>query len=83
MERRKNMSTDDKKTEQSQPRHGLSSVVKSVLWAALGVNSNKNREHDFEQGNPLAFIIGGVIFTLLFICTISLVVGFVLRDRGI
>jgi hypothetical protein len=53
-----------------------------VLWAALGVNSNKNREHDFEQGNPLAFIIGGVVFTFLFICTIALVVGFVLRDTG-
>lgn len=77
------MSQDDcNRDTDSPPKHGLGSVVKSVLWAALGVNSNKNREHDFEQGNPLAFIIGGVIFTFLFICTIALVVGFVLRDTG-
>ena len=40
--------------------------------------SNKNRKQDFEEGNPIAFIIGGFIFTLLFIVTIATIVGFVL-----
>ena len=57
---------------------GLGTVVKSILAAAIGVQSNKNRKQDFEGGNPLAFIIGGFIFTLLFIITIATVVGFVL-----
>ena len=59
----------------------LGSVVKSVLAAGIGVQSNKNRENDFENGSPLAFIIGGVIFTIGFIVTVSLVVGFVLSKN--
>ena len=57
---------------------GLRTVVKSILAAAIGVQTNKNREQDFEEGNPLAFIIGGFVFTLLFIATIASIVGFVL-----
>ena len=77
------MNQNDQNQGPHEPKkHGVGSVTRSVLWAALGVNSNRNREHDFEQGNPLAFIIGGVIFTFLFICMIALVVGFVLRDAG-
>jgi hypothetical protein len=57
---------------------GLGTVVKSILAAAIGVQSNKNRKQDFEEGNPLAFIIGGFIFTLLFIVIIASIVGFVL-----
>ena len=56
----------------------LLSVVKSILAASIGVQSDNNRTRDFEQGNPLTFIIGGVVFTLLFIATITTVVGFVL-----
>jgi hypothetical protein len=65
-----------KNTSKQKPR--LISVVKSILAAGIGVQSNKNRTRDFEQGNPLTFIIGGVIFTLLFIAFLALVVGFVL-----
>lgn len=56
----------------------LLSVIKSILAAGIGVQSDKHRTRDFEQGNPLTFIIGGVVFTLLFIATIATVVGFVL-----
>ncbi len=56
-------------------------VVKSILAAGIGVQSNKNRERDFEEGSPLAFIIGGVIFTILFILTVAMVVGFVLSKN--
>ena len=64
------------KTSHNKPR--LISVVKSILAAAIGVQSDKNRTRDFEQGNPLTFIIGGIVFTLLFIVSLSLIVGFVL-----
>ena len=47
--------TDEKK----QKRPGLGSVVKSVLAAGIGVQSDKNRKDDFENGNPLVFIIAG------------------------
>lgn len=59
-------------------RPGLLAVIKSILAAAIGVQSNKNRQRDFQQGNPLVFIIGGIVFTLLFIVTEASVVGLVL-----
>ena len=63
-------------SNQQKPR--LISVVKSILAAGIGVQSEKNRTRDFEQGSPLVFIIGGIVFTLLFITTVANVVGFVL-----
>ena len=74
------MEGDDAVSESNVPanKSGLGTVVKSILAAAIGVQSNKNRKQDFEEGNPLAFIIGGFIFTLLFIATIASIVGFVL-----
>lgn len=59
----------------------LLSVVKSILAAAIGVQSDKNRQRDFEQGSPLTFIIGGIIFTLLFIICVASVVGLVLSKQ--
>ncbi len=59
----------------------LLTVVKSILAAGIGVQSEKNRNRDFEQGNPLTFIIGGIVFTLLFIATLAIVVGFVLSKQ--
>jgi hypothetical protein len=66
----------EKKLKQS-----LASVVKSILAAGIGVQSDKNRTRDFEQGNPLIFIFGGIVFTLLFIAIIATVVGFVLSNN--
>ena len=68
-------------TQQSKkPKPRLIAVVKSILAAGIGVQSDKNRTRDFEQGNPLVFIIGGIVFTLLFIATLATVVGFVLSN---
>jgi hypothetical protein len=64
------------KTSNNKP--SLILVVKSILAAAIGVQSDKNRTRDFEQGSPLTFIVGGIVFTLVFIVSLSLIVGFVL-----
>jgi hypothetical protein len=56
-------------------------VVKSILAAGIGVQTNKNRERDFTTGSPLTFIIGGFVFTALFIATIATIVGFVLSSH--
>ncbi|TFH68900.1 DUF2970 domain-containing protein [Gammaproteobacteria bacterium LSUCC0057] len=63
--------------DNSRPKHGLWAVVKSALAAFVGVQSSENRQRDFEHGNPLAFIIAGVIGTIVFIATVALVVGYV------
>ncbi|MGR9086713.1 MAG: DUF2970 domain-containing protein [Gammaproteobacteria bacterium] len=42
-------------------------VVRSVISAAFGVQSDKNRLKDFEQGSLPVYIIAGLIFTVLFV----------------
>ena len=49
---------------------GFFSVVQSVLAAAFGVQSRKNRERDFTQGKPIHFVIGGLVATGLFLLLI-------------
>jgi hypothetical protein len=50
-------------------------IVQSTLAAAIGVQSKKNRERDFEEGNASTFIVAGILFTVLFIATIVVVVS--------
>lgn len=53
-------------------------VVKSVFAALIGVQSNKNREIDFKHGSLPAYIIVGLIGTVLFIFAIVSVVSLVI-----
>jgi hypothetical protein len=41
-------------------------MLHSVLAAALGVQSAKNRERDFTHGKPVHFAVLGLLFTLIF-----------------
>ncbi len=52
-------------------------VIKSVLAAAIGVQSDKNREIDFKHGSLRAYIIVGLIETILFILAIVSIVSLV------
>ena len=53
---------------------GLTNVLKSVVAAAFGVQSQANRERDFAKGRPVHFIIAGVLATLVFIFCLGLFV---------
>ena len=53
-------------------------VALSVVAAAVGVQSSKNRERDFSYGNPIVFIVAGFVFTVLFVLAIVGVVYLVL-----
>ena len=55
-------------------------VMLSVVAAAGGVQSNKNRERDFSQTSPMPYIVGGLLFTAVFVLTIVGVVMMVLPD---
>lgn len=57
---------------------GLLQVLKSVLAAFIGVQSNENRELDFTQGKAIHYIAVGLIVTILFIATLIFVVSMVL-----
>ena len=54
---------------------GLLHVIKSVIAAGIGVQSNKNREIDFEHGSLSNYIIVGFIVTVLFILTLVFIVS--------
>ncbi len=55
-------------------------VTKSVFAAFFGVQSSKVRERDFTKGNPLHFIIIGIILTTIFVLTVYGVVRLVLAS---
>ncbi len=73
--------TEQPKDEQSsndQQQPGAIDILKSTLSAAIGVQSNANREKDFKHGNIKTFVFAGIIFTVLFIGTVITVVNLVL-----
>lgn len=73
---------DENEDSQQDKQEGLGplQVVGSVLAAALGVQSSKNRERDFKQGRFGVFIAAGIIFTALFVGAVYLVVTTVLSN---
>ena len=57
-------------------------ILLSTLSAFIGVQSNVNRERDFKYGKISHFILIGLLFGLVFICTLVLVVQIVMRVSG-
>ena len=53
-------------------------VVKSVLAAGIGVQSDKNRQYDFENGKLSHYLIVGFIATILFIVTLKVIISMIL-----
>jgi hypothetical protein len=68
--------------KETKKKQKIGSLIKSILAAGIGVQSDKNRQEDFAGGNPLAFIIGGFIFTIVFILCVAVVVGLVLSNAN-
>ncbi len=56
----------------------LKQVIHSVLAAAIGVQSQANRERDFENGSLSSYLIVGAIVVLLFILTLVTIISFIL-----
>ena len=53
----------------------ITQVIKSVLAAFIGVQSEANRKEAFEHGSLSTYIVAGVIFTVLFVVTIIFLVS--------
>jgi hypothetical protein len=58
-------------------------MLQSVLAAAFGVQSSKNRARDFSQGKPSHFIVLGLLVTLCFVLSVFAVVKLVLHFSGV
>ena len=53
-------------------------IIKSVLSAAIGVQSEANRQKDSEQIPLSTYIIAGLVFTVLFVSGLILLVSIIL-----
>jgi|AntRauTorckE5430_2_1112549.scaffolds.fasta_scaffold00195_7 hypothetical protein len=75
---------DNNKTAQPDskalPRPSLLKVMQSILAGALGVQSSKRHQEDFANPSPWAFIVGGILFTILLIGGLVLLVNVVLAS---
>ncbi|MEJ2060347.1 MAG: DUF2970 domain-containing protein [Gammaproteobacteria bacterium] len=67
----------------SETKPSLMDSAKSVLSAFFGVQSNRNRERDFTQGNPMHFIVLGFVAVLVFILLVWGAVKLVLYLAGV
>ncbi|MDO9046215.1 MAG: DUF2970 domain-containing protein [Methylobacter sp.] len=56
----------------------ITQVIKSVLAAAIGVQSDDNRQKDFAQGSLSTYVIAGLIFTVLFVSGLVFLVSIIL-----
>lgn len=61
---------------------GFGSIILSTLSAFIGIQSSKNRERDFAKGNFKAYVISGLIFTVLFITAIVTLVKYLIAHAG-
>jgi hypothetical protein len=62
----------------SMSKPSITQVVKSVLAAFIGVQSETNRKKDFEHGSLSTYLITGFIFTVLFVVAIIFLVSAIL-----
>lgn len=59
------------------------SFMGSIISAWFGVQSKANRDRDFEQGKFHHFVIGGIIFAVLFVLAIVALVKVVMYFAGV
>lgn len=57
---------------------GLRQVLKAVAGAFIGVQSEQQRQQDFNSQSPLPYLIVGVLMTIVFVATLVGVVSLVL-----
>jgi hypothetical protein len=53
----------------------ITQVLKSVLAAFIGVQSERNSKKAFENESLSTYVIAGLIFTTLFVIAITLLVS--------
>ncbi|WP_417666260.1 DUF2970 domain-containing protein [Pseudidiomarina sp.] len=68
------------KTSDQTSKPGFFDIVISVLAALFGVQSDKNRQRDFNHGNPAIYVAVGAVFVILFVISLVLLVSWVVPD---
>lgn len=57
-------------------------MLGSILAAAIGIQSNSNRERDFQRGSARRYILWGMAGTLLFVLAVYGAVRLILAFSG-
>lgn len=57
---------------------GLKQIFKAVIGAFIGVQSEQQRQQDFNSQSPLPYIIVGVVVTIAFVAALVTIVSIVL-----
>ena len=55
------------------------SIIKSAMAAMIGIQSDANRERDFQSGKFWHFFIAGLFVTIAFIGSVWLAVQYMLK----
>jgi hypothetical protein len=79
MTEKNNQGPDETSAKQRLP---ALSLIGSLFAGAFGVQTQKNRDRDFKQGKFHHFIIGGILFSILFILAIIGIVKLVMSTAG-
>ncbi len=58
------------------------SFIGSLFAGWFGVQSEANRQRDFEHGKFSHFIIGGIVFAILFVLFVVMIVQIVMKTAG-
>ncbi len=56
----------------------ITQVIKSILAAVIGIQSDANRQRDLKEGYLSVYLIGGLIFTVLFVSGLVFLVSNIL-----
>ena len=56
------------------------SVIGSVLAAIFGIQSDKNRERDFQQGSATSYVVVGIIMVIGLVITMIIIVNSVISS---
>jgi len=56
----------------------LKQIIKAVAGAFVGVQSEQQRQQDFNAQSPLPYIIVGIVMAILFVAALITIVSVVL-----
>lgn len=76
---------NNQKPDETSANQGLPtlSLIGSLFAGAFGVQTKKNRDRDFKQGKFHHFIIGGILFAIVFVLAVVGIVKLVMSTAGV
>lgn len=57
---------------------GIKQIIKAVAGAFVGVQSEQQRQQDFNAQSPLPYIVVGIVMAIMFVAALITIVSIVL-----